>query len=140
MPKTYLTRRERFSSAHRLFQQELSDTENAQIYGQCSHPNWHGHNYELFVTVKGDVNPEIGFTLNLKTLSNIIKTYIIDKVDHKNLNLDVPFLKGEIPTTENLSIAIWDELAPHIKELGAKLYKIKVQETENNFIEYFGEL
>lgn len=140
MPKTYLTRRERFSAAHRLFQHELNDTENSQIYGQCSHPNWHGHNYELFVTVKGDVNPEIGFTLNLKTLSNIIKSQIIDKVDHRNLNLDVPFLKGKIPTTENLAIAIWDELEPHVKELGAELYKVKVQETENNFIEYFGEL
>ncbi len=114
--------------------------ENSQIYGQCSHPNWHGHNYELFVTVKGDVNPEIGFTLNLKTLSNIIKSQIIDKVDHRNLNLDVPFLKGKIPTTENLAIAIWDELEPYVKELGAELYKVKVQETENNFIEYFGEL
>lgn len=140
MPKIYLTRRERFSAAHRLFQNELNDTENAQIYGQCSHPNWHGHNYELFVTVKGDVNPNIGFTLNLKTLSSIIKTHIIDKVDHRNLNLDVPFLEGKIPTTENLAIAIWDKLSPHIKELGAELYKVKVQETENNFIEYFGEL
>ncbi len=82
--------------------------ENSQIYGQCSHPNWHGHNYELFVTVKGDVNPEIGFTLNLKTLSNIIKSQIIDKVDHRNLNLEVPFLKGKIQTTEKISIAIWD--------------------------------
>ena len=139
MPIAYITRRERFSSAHRLFKSELDDSGNYELYGKCSHSNWHGHNYELFVTVKGEVDAETGYVANLKTISNLIKNEIIEKLDHKNLNLDVDFLKGVIPTTENLAIAIWQCLEPKINMLGASLYKVKVQETENNFVEYLGE-
>lgn len=139
MSIAYLTRRERFSAAHRLFLSELSDEENFKLYGQCSHPNWHGHNYELFVTVKGEVNPHTGYVLNLKTLSKILKEKVIDKLDHRNLNLDVDFLMGKVPSTENLAIAIWVSIEDDIKALGAELSCIKVQESENNFIEYRGE-
>lgn len=139
MPIAYLTRRERFASAHRLFQPGLSNDENLNLYGQCSHPNWHGHNYELFVTVRGEVNPQTGFVLNLKTLSNILKAKVVDKLDHRNLNVDVDFLEGLVPTTENLAIAIWACIEDDINAMGAKLHCIKVQESENNFIEYRGE-
>jgi 6-pyruvoyltetrahydropterin/6-carboxytetrahydropterin synthase len=139
MPIVYLTRRERFSSAHRLFKNDLTDLQNHELYGQCSHPNWHGHNYELFVTVKGEVNKDTGYLLNLKSLSQIIRREVIEHVDHRNLNLDVDFLKGIIPSTENLSIAIWNKLKQPVVDLGAELHCIKIQETENNFVEYFGE-
>lgn len=139
MPIAYLTRRERFSAAHRIFKPELNDEENSKLYGLCAHPNWHGHNYELFVTIKGEVNPETGFVLNLKWLGNLIKETVITKIDHRNLNLDVDFMEGVLTTTENLSIAIWKVLEEPIKQKGATLHKIRIQETENNFIDYYGE-
>lgn len=139
MPTAYITRRERFCAAHRLFVPELSDPENFELYGQCSHPNWHGHNYELFVTVKGDVNAKTGYVLNLKGLSLLIRDKVIEKIDHKNINIDVDFMQGLIPTTENLVIAIWNTLEDDVATLGARLYKVKLQETENNFVEYLGE-
>jgi 6-pyruvoyltetrahydropterin/6-carboxytetrahydropterin synthase len=139
MPITYLTRRERFSSAHRLFRAELSDAENLDLYGQCSHPNWHGHNYELFVTVKGEVNSITGYVLNLKVLGKLIQERIIKKIDHRNLNLDVDFMNGMVTSTENLSIAIWNELNEPIRLMGATLHRIRVQETENNYVDYYGD-
>ena len=134
----YLTRRERFNAAHRLFREDWDDDKNLEIYGKCSNPNWHGHNYTLLVTVKGEVNPDIGFVVNLKTLSKIIREDIIEKLDHKNLNIEVDFLAGKILSTENLAIGIWNELVGKIKELGCELHSIKIEETENNFVEYFG--
>jgi 6-pyruvoyltetrahydropterin/6-carboxytetrahydropterin synthase len=139
MPVAYLTRRERFSAAHRLFLSDLSDEENIELYGQCSNPNWHGHNYDLYITIKGEVNSKTGYVLNLKVLSRIIKDKVISKIDHRNINIDVDFMKGLVPTTENLAIAIWQCLEPEIKASGAELYRVKIQETENNFIEYMGE-
>ncbi len=139
MPIAYLTRRERFSSAHRLFNPEMPDDKNYDLYGNCSHPNWHGHNYELYVTVKGEVDPKIGYVVNLKSLSSIIKELVIAKVDHKNLNIDVDFLQGIIPSTENIAISIWNILSEPISKLGAQIHSVKIQETENNFVEYFGE-
>jgi 6-pyruvoyltetrahydropterin/6-carboxytetrahydropterin synthase len=139
MPITYLTRRERFSSAHRLFRAELSDADNLDLYGQCSHPNWHGHNYELFVTVKGEVNSITGYVLNLKVLGKLIQERIIKKIDHRNLNLDVDFMNGMVTSTENLSIAIWNELNEPIRLMGATLHRIRVQETENNYVDYYGD-
>ncbi|HPF93757.1 MAG TPA: 6-carboxytetrahydropterin synthase [Tenuifilaceae bacterium] len=139
MPIAYLTRRERFSSAHRLFNPEVPDDKNYELYGNCSHPNWHGHNYELYVTVKGEVDPKIGYVVNLKSLSSIIKELVIAKVDHKNLNIDVDFLQGVIPSTENIAISIWNILSEPISKLGAQIHSVKIQETENNFVEYFGE-
>ncbi|MFP4059258.1 MAG: 6-pyruvoyl trahydropterin synthase family protein [Bacteroidales bacterium] len=134
----YLTRRERFSSSHRLFKREWSDKKNLEVYGKCSNPNWHGHNYELFVTVKGEVNPDVGYLIDLKSLGMIIREHVIEKLDHRNINLDVDFMKGKIASTENLAIAIWKELNPHVKKMGAKLHKIRISETENNYVEYYG--
>lgn len=134
----YVTRRERFNAAHRLCREDWDDEKNAKVFGKCSNPNWHGHNYELFVTVKGEINPETGFVVNLKDLSRIVKTHVIDKVDHKNLNLEVDFLKDKIISTENIAIAIWEELDIYINNLGVKLHCVKLVETENNFVEYYG--
>ena len=135
----YLTRRERFSAAHRLFNPELTDAENEALYGPCSNPNWHGHNYVLWVTVKGDVNPDTGYVVDLKQLSRIIREQVIVKLDHKNVNLEVDFMKGQYVSTENLARGIWKELDPYIREIGVELHSVKIQETENNSVEYFGE-
>tara|TARA_B100000497_G_C7596140_1_gene358403 strand:- start:421 stop:831 length:411 start_codon:yes stop_codon:yes gene_type:complete len=134
----YITRRERFSAAHRLHRPDWDDKKNMDIFGPCSNPNWHGHNFELFVTVKGNINPETGFVINLKDLSPVIKEKVIHKLDHRNLNIDVDFMKGKIPSTEALVLAIWNELEAPVKKLGAQLHKVKVFETENNFVEYLG--
>lgn len=135
----YVTRRERFNAAHRLFRQDWSDEKNLEVFGKCSNPAWHGHNYEMFVTVKGKLNPETGFVVNLKDLSNLIRGKIIDKVDHKNLNTQVDFLAGEIMSTEIIVRAFWKELEYPVRLLGATLHCIKLKETENNYVEYFGE-
>jgi 6-pyruvoyltetrahydropterin/6-carboxytetrahydropterin synthase len=135
----YITRREQFNAAHRLFRDDFTDEQNLEVFGKCSNPNWHGHNYVLFVTVKGEVNPQTGFVANLKTLSQLIRTTIVDKIDHKNMNLDVDFMKGRLASTENLAIAIWEELENPVKYIGAELHCIRVHETENNYVEYFGK-
>lgn len=134
----YLTRRERFNAAHQLFNPDWSAEKNYKVYGKCSNPNWHGHNYELFVTIKGEINEKIGYVADLKQLSKIIKKKVINDLDHKNINLEVSFMKGKVASTENLAISIWEVLFPYVKELGAELYKIKITETENNSVEYFG--
>ncbi len=135
----YLTRRERFSAAHRLYKELYSDEKNREVFGKCSNPNWHGHNYVLFVTIKGGVDPETGFLINIKTMKKIIQEEVVVRLDHKNINLDVGFMKGKQATTENLAIAIWHVLEPRFQELSAELYKIRIEETENNFVEYFGD-
>lgn len=133
----YLTRRERFNAAHKLWVNDWSEDENFQNFGKCANKNWHGHNYELFVTVKGIPDKQTGFIINVKTLSNIIKKTITEKLDHSNLNLDVDFIPSSIqPTTENLVILIWNELQPVLK--GCELHSIKLCETENIYAEYFG--
>ena len=134
----YITRRERFNAAHKLFREEWSDEQNREIFGKCSNPNWHGHNYELFVTIKGEINPETGFVIDLKELKRIITVYVTDVLDHKNINLDVNFMKGKMASTEVLAVAIFDVLEPHVQKEGAILHSIKLYETENNFVEYFG--
>lgn len=134
----YITRRERFNAAHRLFRSDFTDNQNSEVFGKCSNPNWHGHNYELFVTVKGEVNPETGFLINLKALSQVINHVIIEKIDHKNINLEVDFMKGKFASTEVLSMAIWEQLDAPVKSLGAELHCVKLFESENNFVEYFG--
>ncbi|HLC83407.1 MAG TPA: 6-carboxytetrahydropterin synthase, partial [Bacteroidia bacterium] len=133
------TRREHFNAAHKLHNENWTDEQNAEVFGKCANPNWHGHNYNLYVTVKGKVNPDMGYSVNLKELSSIIRTHITDKLDHKNLNLDVDFMKGLMPSTENVAIAIWKELLPHVNKLDCKLHCVKLYETENNYVEYFGE-
>lgn len=133
----YITRRETFSAAHRLFNPSFSEEENQKVFGKCSNPNWHGHNYVLEVVVAGQPNPQTGFVLNISELKEIIKTHVLSKVDHKNLNTETDFMKGIIPSTENLTIAIWNVLKDKIP--AGKLYSVKLSETENNFFEYRGE-
>ena len=135
----YVTRRERFSSAHRLFRDDWDTQSNYEIFGPCSNPNWHGHNYELYVTVKGEQNPETSFVVNLKELSKVIKSYVIHKLDHKNINTEVDFMQGKLASTENLAVSIWTQLEQPISNLGVALHAIKVVETENNYVEYFGD-
>ena len=132
----YITRRERFSSAHKLENIKLSNEENNNIFGSCY--NIHGHNYELFVTVKGNVNQKTGFVTNLKDLDKLLKSLVISKLDHQIIN-DVSFMKNKIASTENVCIAIWEELyEPIEKNLNCKLFCVKILETENNIFEYFG--
>ncbi|MDO9512431.1 MAG: 6-carboxytetrahydropterin synthase [Bacteroidales bacterium] len=134
----YLTRRERFNAAHRLFRPDFTDEANAVMYGKCSNPNWHGHNYILFITIKGEINLETGFLINLKELSALVHNKVISKLDHKNINLEVDFMQGRIASTEMLAITIWNQLERPIRLMGAELHCIKIEETENNFVEYFG--
>lgn len=138
MKEVSIIRRERFSSAHKLWVDKWSAEENHNTFGGCANENWHGHNYELFVTVKGQIDPETGFVENLKYISKILKEKVINKLDHKNLNLDVDFLKGKMTTTEVLAIAIWEEIVADINKLSCKLTAVKIKETENNFVEYNG--
>jgi 6-pyruvoyltetrahydropterin/6-carboxytetrahydropterin synthase len=138
MPTAFLTRRELFNAAHRLYQPSLSNEENMELYGKCSNPNWHGHNYTLWVTIKGEVNPTTGYVVNLKHLSKLVKELVVDRIDHKNINLEVDFMQGIIPSTENLAIAIWRVLEQPVKDLGIELHCIKIDETENNSAEFYG--
>lgn len=135
----YLTRRERFSSAHRLYNPDLSDQENEKIYGLCANPNWHGHNYVMWVTIAGEVNPDTGYVADLKEVSHIIREQVIVKLDHKNINMEVDFMKGKFISTENLAMGIWEQLEAHFTDMGVKLHSVKIQETENNTVEYFGK-
>jgi len=135
----YIQRRETFSASHRLYNAAWSDDQNEAVFGKCSNRFGHGHNFQLIVTVKGEVNPDTGFVMNLVDLKTIMMYEIIDHVDHRNLNEDVPFLQGILPSTENLAIAFWARLAPAIAAKGAQLHGIRIVETENNFVEYYGE-
>ncbi|HNW99589.1 MAG TPA: 6-carboxytetrahydropterin synthase [Bacteroidales bacterium] len=135
----YITRRESFNAAHRLFREDFSDEKNFEVFGKCSNPNWHGNNYTLFVTVKGNINPQTGLLINLKDLSALIKSEIIEKIDHKNINIEVDFMKNVLASTENIAIKIWEQLEVPVKSMGAELHCIKLVETENNFVEYFGK-
>ncbi len=133
----FVTRREVFSSSHRIYNPNFSNSENERIFGKCSNPNGHGHNYTLEVMIAGEVDPQTGYVIDLKLLKEIIIKNVIQKVDHKNLNLDVNFLKGKIPTTENICVEIWNQLIDKIPS--GKLYSIKLYETENNYVEYKGK-
>jgi 6-pyruvoyltetrahydropterin/6-carboxytetrahydropterin synthase len=133
----YLTRRETFNAAHKLYVDSWSEEKNFEVFGKCANKNWHGHNYELYVTVKGQPDPLTGFFINVKDLSKIVQAVVIDKLDHKNLSVDLPhFANGHHATIENLAIWIWKELEPHME--GFQLHSIKVYETENIYAEYFG--
>ena len=133
----YITRKAHFCASHRLYNPEWSDDKNDAVFGKCNNPNGHGHNYDLEVTVAGSLPPETGMVMDLKRLANIIEEEIVENVDHKHLNLDVDFLRGIIPTAENMAIVFWKILERKITE--GKLYSIKVYESENNFVEYRGE-
>ncbi|MEY4604053.1 MAG: hypothetical protein RIT43_1345 [Bacteroidota bacterium] len=138
MNTIYITRRETFNAAHKLWREEWSEEKNWEVFGKCSNKNWHGHNFEIFVTVKGTPSPETGFVINLKELSAILKREVIEELDHKNLNLDVPFMSGILASTENMAIQIWERIKDPIRSAGGELVKIKLVETENNFVEYYG--
>jgi 6-pyruvoyltetrahydropterin/6-carboxytetrahydropterin synthase len=133
----YLTRREHFNGAHRLFNATWSEEQNDTVFGKCANKNWHGHNFDLFVTVKGEPHPATGFVINAHELSRILKREVTDKLDHKNFNLDVPELKDVMPTIENMVKLIWKWIVPHLK--GCQLHCIRLVETENIYVEYFGE-
>ena len=135
----YLTRRETFNAAHRVFRPELSEKENYDLFGKCANPHWHGHNYTLFVTIKGTPDPFTGYLMDLKILKEIIQEVIIEKVDHKNLNVQVDFLKGMIASTENMVKVFFEQLQPVLVKEGVKLHSIKLYETENNICEYIAE-
>ena len=141
MPIVHITRKEHFNAAHKLFNANWSEEKNVEVFGPCANANWHGHNFELFVTVAGEPNNDTGFVVDFKKLGKLIKEDIIDKVDHKNLNLDVDFLIGKMPTCEVFAVEIWNILAPKIKLLNekAELHCIKLIETPGNFVEYFGK-
>ena len=133
----YLTRKEHFNAAHRLFNPRWSEEKNDAIFGKCANKYFHGHNYDLFVTVKGKPDQDTGLIVNAKDLSAVIRKVVVDKLDHKNLNLEVDFLKDLMPSTENVARAIWLELEPHIA--GCQLHCVRLFETESIFAEYYGE-
>ena len=133
----YLTRREHFNGAHRLFNPTWTEEQNDAVFGKCANKNWHGHNFDVFVTVKGEPNPDTGFIMNAHELSKIMKREIVDRLDHKNFNMDVPEFKNILPSTENVVKQIWKWIAPHITH--CKLHSIRLVETENIYVEYFGE-
>lgn len=137
----YISRDAHFCAAHKLYNEKWSKKKNEEIYGACANENWHGHNFDMTVTVKGSINPETGFVINFKDLKKIIRVEILEKVDHKNLNLDVDFMKGKMPSCEVLIVEFWKILEPKIKKMtdgSCRLHCIKLKETNNNYAEYYG--
>lgn len=134
----YLTRVEHFNAAHKLWNADWTPEQNKDVFGKCANENWHGHNYEIHVTIKGEPLPTTGFIFNAKRLSVIIKEYVCDKIDHKNLNIDVDFMKGKFTTAEQLTISIWQQLQPVLKNEGVELHCVKLYETPRIYVEYFG--
>ena len=137
MPTVYVTRTAHFNAAHRLHNPAKSDAWNRETYGKCNLPNWHGHNYTLDVTVAGEPDPDTGYVIDLGELKQIMSEKVIDKLDHRNLNLDVDFLDGVMPSTENVAVAIWNELVDELPN--GRLYSVRLRETRNNVAEYRGE-
>jgi 6-pyruvoyltetrahydropterin/6-carboxytetrahydropterin synthase len=138
MPLVYLTKIEKFNAAHKLWVEGWTEEENRAVFGKCANKNWHGHNYQLVVTVKGEPHPQTGFIMDAKKLGALIKTNITEILDHSNLNLDVDFIPKHLqPTTENLVILIWQQLEPHLAE--CRLHCIKLIETDTIYAEYYGE-
>lgn len=137
----YVSRKEHFNAAHKLYNPAWTEEKNKEVFGPCANANWHGHNFELIVTVKGEINPETGFVIDLKQLSKLIKLEILDKVDHKNLNLDVDFMTGKMASCESLVVEFWKILQPKIQEIAPKanLHQLRLFETPRNFVDYFGE-
>lgn len=133
----YLTRHEHFNAAHKLSNPKWSKEKNESVFGKCANENWHGHNYDLMITVKGDVDPDTGFVMDAKLLSELITEHITEKLDHRNLNMDVPFLKDKLPSTENVAMAIWEQLEPKLPK-NVKLHCVKLYETPRICVEYFG--
>lgn len=136
----HITRKEHFNAAHKMYRDEWSAEKNAEVFGKCANPNWHGHNYNLFVTVKGEITHATGYLIDLKELKVIINDYVIEKLDHKNINLDVEFMKGQMASTELLCIGIFNQLKAPIEAYeGVFLHSVRLFETDNNSAEYFGD-
>jgi 6-pyruvoyltetrahydropterin/6-carboxytetrahydropterin synthase len=138
MPLLYLTRKEHFNAAHRLWNDKWSEEKNFEMFGKCANPHYHGHNFDLYVTVKGQPNPDTGCVMDLKVLKVIIREQVTDQLDHQNLNLDVDWLNGQMPSIESMAVAMWPRISNALPE-GVQLHKITLWETQNNFVEYFGE-
>jgi 6-pyruvoyltetrahydropterin/6-carboxytetrahydropterin synthase len=137
MPDVTVTRRLMFNAAHRVHNPVLSDEENTRLFGKCNNPNWHGHNYTLDVSVRGPIDERTGYVVDLAFLKRLVEERVVDKIDHKNLNLDVDFMRGVIPTSENIIVAIWRELEPAIRP--GRLTRLVLWETANNYVEYSGQ-
>ncbi len=134
----YLTRIEHFNSAHKLYNPHWTKEKNDAVFGRCANEHWHGHNFELYVTIKGEPDPDTGFIYDAKKLGSLVQEKIIEKLDHRNLNMDVDFMKGKMCSIENLVIGIWNELEPFLP-LPARLHCLKLVETEKIYVEYYGE-
>jgi 6-pyruvoyltetrahydropterin/6-carboxytetrahydropterin synthase len=137
----YVSRKEHFNAAHKLYNDSWSKEKNIEVFGPCANENWHGHNFDLIVTVKGVPDPETGFVVDLKKLSTLIRSRVVVKLDHKNINLDVDFMQGKMASCENIVLEIWRILDPGVKEItsNGKLHCIRLYETPRNYVEYFGE-
>ena len=137
----FISRKEHFNAAHKLYNPNWSEEKNTEVFGPCANANWHGHNFELIVTVKGKPDPDTGFVVDLKALSTMIRGKVIDKVDHKNLNIDVDFMIGKMASCENLVVEFWKILEPYVNNITpyGRLYKLTLYETPRNFVEYYGE-
>jgi len=137
----YVSRKEHFNAAHKLYNPAWTKEKNVEVFGPCANENWHGHNFDLIVTIKGGPDPDTGFVIDLKKLSSLIRLEVTEKLDHKNLNLDVDFMQGKLASCENLIVEIWKILQPHIRPISkfGELYSIKLYETPRNYVEYFGE-
>lgn len=133
----YLTRIEHFNAAHKLYNPEWDKKKNEEVFGKCANENWHGHNYELHVTIKGEVAGDTGFIMDVKNLSSLIKAFVLEELDHKNLNMDVEFMKGKLCSTENLVISIWHQLVSRLP-VDVQLHCVKLYETPRIYVEYFG--
>ena len=134
----YLTRLEHFNAAHKLYNPQWSKEKNEELFGVCANENWHGHNFDLYVTIKGSIDPDTGFLFDVKKLSKLIQEHVIRKLDHKNLNLDVDFLQGKMCSTEVLAMEIWNQLQQYLP-MQVKLHCIKLYETPRIYVEYFGD-
>jgi 6-pyruvoyltetrahydropterin/6-carboxytetrahydropterin synthase len=137
----YVSRTEHFNAAHKLYNPAWSKEKNEEVFGPCANPNWHGHNFDLIVTVKGRADPDTGFVVDLKKLSTLIRREVIEQLDHKNLNTDVPFMSDKLASCENLAIEIWKILQPQIQAISrfGQLHSVKLYETPRNYVEYFGD-
>ena len=138
MKQVSITRRARFNAAHKLWNDNWDEAKNFEVFGKCAHPNWHGHNYIVFVTVKGAIDEDTGYFINFTDLKSLIKEYVEEPLDHRNLNIDVPWLSGKQTSVENLVIGIWEQLEPKIVERGCMLERVRLYETENNYADYYG--
>ena len=134
----YLTRIEHFNAAHKLYNPTWSREKNDEVFGKCANDNWHGHNFELYITVKGDPDPDTGFIFDAKKLGALVNEKVLDKLDHRNLNMDVDFMQGKLCSIENLVVGIWNELEPHLPAT-LQLYSLKLVETSKIYVEYYGD-